>query len=247
MNYQLDELKKIIEESDNIVFFGGAGVSTESGIPDFRGTGGLYTNGTEDDEGLTPEEKIHIDYLCLNPKGFFEYYKENLIYSDAEPNDGHYALARLEEKGKLKAIVTQNIDGLHQKAGSKKVYELHGTVEKNYCSICGKSFGVDYVLESYPVPYCDECDGIVRPDVVLYGEGLDQRVWEEAEKAIEECDTLIIAGTSLTVYPACLLVDSFKGENLIIINMSPTLKDGEAKLVINEPVGEALKYATKDI
>ena len=239
----IEMLRNIIDNSENIVFFGGAGVSTESGIPDFRGNGGLYTKESDD---VSPEEKLHISYLKANPSGFYEYYKNNMICTWAKPNDAHYMLANLEKEGKLKAVITQNIDGLHQMAGSQRVIELHGTVHKNYCMDCGTNYPLDYVLESDGVPYCEKCGGVVRPDVVMYGEGLDAKAWYEAEEAIYNCDTLIVGGTSLTVYPACTLVDNYEGEHLIIINKTPTPKDSDAELVINEPIGKTLKEALQE-
>ena len=236
-------LKEIIENSESIVFFGGAGVSTESGIPDFRSAKGLYNQ--EQDDGISPEEKLHINYLTYDPEGFFQYYKSNMICTWAKPNDAHYALAELEKQGKLTAVVTQNIDGLHQMAGSEVVYELHGTVHKNYCMSCGREYPLEYVTEAQGVPYCS-CGGIVRPDVVLYGEGLNSQIWYDAAEAISTADTLIVAGTSLTVYPACTLLDYFHGEHLIIINKSPTAKDGYAELLINEPVAQTLKSVVFD-
>ena len=238
----IEYLKEIIKNSESIVFFGGAGVSTESGIPDFRGTGGLYNDGADDD-GITPEEKLHISYLASNPKGFYDFYKSNMLFSWAEPNDAHIALTQLEKEGKLSMVVTQNIDGLHQKAGSENVKELHGSVLKNYCVKCGKKYDIDFIMESEGVPYCTECGSLVRPDVVMYGEGLDTGVWYDAAEAIAQCDTLIVAGTSLTVSPACDMIDYFQGEHLIIINKTPTPRDGDAELVINEPVGEVLREA----
>lgn len=241
----IELLREIIENSESIVFFGGAGVSTESGIPDFRGTGGLY-NEDADDEGMTPEEKLHISYLVSNPKGFYEFYKSNMIFPFAEPNDAHIALARLENEGKLTMVVTQNIDGLHQRAGSENVAELHGSVLRNYCVKCGEKYDLDFIMESEGVPHCTKCGSLVRPDVVMYGEGLDTEVWYDAAEAIARCDTLIVAGTSLTVSPACDMIDYFQGEHLIIINKTPTPRDGDAELVINEPVGEVLKQAILD-
>lgn len=233
----IEMLKEIIENSEKIVFFGGAGVSTESGIPDFRSAGGLYNQ--EEEDGVSPEEKLHINYLLGNPQGFYNYYKSNMICTWAKPNDAHYALAKLEQMGKLSAVVTQNIDGLHQMAGSQTVYELHGTVHKNYCVNCGKEYPLDYVTEADGVPHCS-CGGIVRPDVVMYGEGLNAKTWYDAAEAINTADTLIVAGTSLTVYPAASLIDYFEGEHLIIINKSSTSRDSEAELVIDEPVGKVL-------
>ena len=236
---EADELREIIENSESIVFFGGAGVSTESGIPDFRGNDGLYTQAEEDE--MSPEEKLHIEYLMSNPQGFYEFYKRKMLTPWAEPNDAHKVLAQLEKSGKLRAVITQNIDGLHQKAGSEEVLELHGSTQRNYCVVCGKKFNLDYILEHDGVPRCDSCGGLVRPDVVMYGEPLDAHVWYEASNAIYECDTLIVAGTSLTVAPACSIIDYYQGDKLVIINKTPTPMDGEACLVIDKPVGEVLK------
>lgn len=238
----IERLKEIIDRSESIVFFGGAGVSTESGIPDFRSAGGLYNQ--DEDDGVSPEEKLHISYLTGNPEGFYRYYRENMICTWAKPNDAHRALARLEQMGKLTAVITQNIDGLHQMAGSQTVYELHGTVHKNYCMKCGKEYPLEHITDTSGVPRCS-CGGIVRPDVVLYGEGLDSWTWYDAAEAINTAHTLIVAGTSLTVHPAAGLIDYFEGEHLIIVNKSPTPKDGDAELVINEPVGQVLGEIVK--
>ena len=240
-DYEL--LRDIIDKSESVVFFGGAGVSTESGIPDFRGNGGLYTKHEED---IPPEEKLHISYLMSNPDGFYKYYKNNMICTWARPNDAHIMLSQLEKEDKLKAVITQNIDGLHQMAGSKHVIELHGSIHRNYCVRCGEKYTLDYVLEKEGAPYCEKCGGLVRPDVVMYGEGLDAVAWQEAEEAIYNCETLIIGGTSMTVYPACTLVDAYQGEHLVIINKTPTSKDADAELVINEPIGQVLKEALSD-
>ena len=240
-----ERLKDILLNAENVVFFGGAGVSTGSGIPDFRSASGLYNS--DEDYGESPENILHVSYMNVNPQGFYEYYKRNMVYPYAEPNDAHYALAELEKLGKLKAVITQNIDGLHQKAGSKKVYELHGSVERNYCVRCGKEHTLDYVLESDGVPRCCKCGGMVRPDVVMYGEALPWDVWTDAEEAISECDVLIVGGTSLTVNPAASLVSAYEGEHLVIINLSPTSYDGLAELIIREPVEEVLGAVIGDI
>ncbi len=240
-----ERLKDILLNAENVVFFGGAGVSTGSGIPDFRSASGLYNS--DEDYGESPENILHVSYMNVNPQGFYEYYKRNMVYPYAEPNDAHYALAELEKLGKLKAVITQNIDGLHQKAGSKKVYELHGSVGRNYCVRCGKEHTLDYVLESDGVPRCCKCGGMVRPDVVMYGEALPWDVWTDAEEAISECDVLIVGGTSLTVNPAASLVSAYEGEHLVIINLSPTSYDGLAELIIREPVEEVLGAVIGDI
>jgi NAD-dependent deacetylase len=235
----IQEIKKIISEAENIVFFGGAGVSTDSGIPDFRGNGGLYTDVEEFDE--EPETILSATYLHRYPSRFYRYYRNHMVYPYAEPNDAHYALARLEEQGKLSAVITQNIDGLHQAAGSRNVIELHGSTRKNYCIRCGKQYGLSYVLEFDDIPRCSECNAVVRPDVVLYGESLDNEAFSRAEEAIYTADVLIVGGTSLTVFPAASLVDEFVGEHLIIINKSPTPYDEYAEYVIREPISEVME------
>lgn len=241
----IDKLKKIIDESDNIVFFGGAGVSTESNIPDFRSEAGLYS--AQAAYGRSPEEMLSHTFFMNHTDIFYDYYKGNLIYKDAQPNKAHKALAKLEEMGKLKAVVTQNIDGLHQLAGSKCVYELHGSVLRNNCMDCGKSFELDYLLDENncenKIPKCDKCGGTVKPDVVLYEEMLDEYQINGAVNAIANADTLIVGGTSLVVYPAAGLIQYFKGKNLVLINKSKTQYDDRADLVINEAIGEVLGKA----
>lgn len=239
MDEKIKALKKIIDESSNIVFFGGAGVSTESGIPDFRSANGLYNQ----DLGRTvsPEEMISHTFYVNHPEQFFEFYRDKLIYENAKPNYCHKALAELEKQGKVKAIVTQNIDGLHQKAGSKTVWELHGSTLRNYCEKCHKFYGLDKVLETKGVPVCDVCGGRVKPDVVLYEEGLDGSVIDGAVRAISAADTLIVGGTTLIVYPAAGLIHYFHGKNIVLINMSATSADSSANLVIREPIGEVFK------
>ena len=239
MNEKIKELKRIIDESNNIVFFGGAGVSTESGIPDFRSANGLYNQdlGRE----VSPEEMISHTFYVNHPEQFFEFYRDKLIYEDAEPNACHKALAELEKQGKVKAVVTQNIDGLHQKAGSKVVYELHGSTLRNYCENCGTYYGIEKVTGTDGVPRCDKCGGTVKPDVVLYEEGLDSDVIDGAVRAISEADTLIIGGTTLIVYPAAGFIHYFRGKNLVLINMSETSADGNADLVIREPIGKVFE------
>ena len=239
MDNEIKQLKSIIDESQNIVFFGGAGVSTESGIPDFRSANGIYNQdlGRE----VSPEEMISHTFYVRHPEDFFAFYKDKLVYPDAEPNDCHKALARLEAMGKLKAVVTQNIDGLHQKAGSKVVYELHGSTLRNYCENCHAFYDEKFVLASDGVPKCSKCGGRVKPDVVLYEEGLDDAVVEGAINAISKADTLIIGGTTLIVYPAAGLIHYFHGKNLVLINKSRTQADSMADLVINENIGEVFK------
>ena len=234
---KIDILQKIIDDSDNIVFFGGAGVSTESGIPDFRSESGIFKS--LEKYGDTPENLVSHTYYMDHTEEFFEYYKDNLVFKDAEPNPAHLKLAELENAGKLKAVITQNIDGLHQKAGSKEVLELHGSIHRNYCQICQKEYGLDYILESDSIPRC-ECGGIVKPDVVLYEEPLNNAILSFAIDYISHADTLIIGGTSLVVYPAAGLINYFNGKYLVLINKSETPYDDLASLVINEAIGETL-------
>lgn len=239
MKKEIEQLKNIIDESSNIVFFGGAGVSTESGIPDFRSANGIYNMdlGRE----VSPEEMISHSFYMRHTKDFYEFYKDKLIYEDAQPNACHKALAELEKQGKVKAVVTQNIDGLHQLAGSKVVYELHGSVLRNYCEKCHAFYGVKKVLDSEGVPYCDKCGGRIKPDVVLYEEGLDQNVIDGAVNAIAAADTLIVGGTTLIVYPAAGLIRYFRGKHLVLINMTPTSADSSADLVIRDKIGEVFR------
>ncbi|MBQ5954594.1 MAG: NAD-dependent protein deacylase [Firmicutes bacterium] len=237
-----ERLKKIIDESDNIVFFGGAGVSTESNIPDFRSEKGLYKAKTE--YGMSPEEMISHSFFVNHTETFFDYYKKNLIYPDAKPNKAHRALAKLEAQGKLKAVVTQNIDGLHQMAGNKKVYELHGSVLRNYCMKCHQFYDLDYIMDEYHckgnVPICPVCGGIIKPDVVLYEEMLDEDCINKAVSAISKADTLIIGGTSLVVYPAAGFVRYFRGNHLVLINKQETPYDSHADLVIHDSIGKVM-------
>lgn len=244
-----DELKKLIESSNNIVFFGGAGVSTESNIPDFRSESGLYK--AQQSYGHSPETMLSCDFFYSDTETFYRYYKENLIYQDAIPNPAHIGLAKLEEMGKLKAIITQNIDGLHQKSGSKNVFELHGSVLKNTCTSCKAHFDLDYVMDIAhagrhgniisDIPVCDKCGSIVKPDVVLYGEALDDAVVTGAVNAIEKADLLIVGGTSLAVYPAAGLINYFHGNNIVLINKDKTPFDARASLVIHAPIGEVFR------
>ncbi len=233
----IKELQKIIDYSDNIVFFGGAGVSTESGIPDFRSESGIFKS--LEKYGASPEQLVSHSYYLSNTEEFFRYYKENLVFKDAEPNPAHLKLAELEKAGKLKAVITQNIDGLHQKAGSKNVLELHGSIHRNYCEFCHEEYGLDYILNSDGIPRC-ECGGIVKPDVVLYEEPLNNEVLNSSVNYISNADTLIIGGTSLVVYPAAGLINYFNGSKLVLINKSETPYDSLASLVINEAIGETL-------
>lgn len=229
-------LKELIDTYQNIVFFGGAGVSTESGIPDFRSVDGLYNEIYD----YPPETIISHSFFVKNPKEFFRFYKNKMIYPNAAPNVTHKALAHLEQQGKVKAVVTQNIDGLHQMAGSKCVYELHGSVHRNYCMNCGKFFGLDAVLEADGVPKCS-CGGTIKPDVVLYEEGLDGQTVSGAIAAIQNADLLVVGGTSLTVYPAAGMIDYFRGDKLILINKTVTPFDSRADIVINESLGSVFK------
>lgn len=235
-----DQLKTIIKNTTNIVFFGGAGVSTESCIPDFRSKDGLYTIKT--DLKFPPEIILSHTFFMNNTEDFFQFYKSNMIFQNVVPNDAHITLTKLEEENKLKAIITQNIDGLHQMANSKKVYELHGSVHRNYCMTCNKFFDSNYIINSKTIiPKCDACDGIIKPDVVLYEESLDMDILEQSIKAISAADTLIVGGTSLVVYPAANLIKYFKGSNLVLINKSSTPYDTQANLVINDSIGKVLK------
>lgn len=241
-------LKELIKKSKRVVFFGGAGVSTESGIPDFRSENGLYQARTK--YGHSPEEMLSNSFFMNNTETFYDYYKSNMLYPDVKPNKAHYALAALEEKGKLKAVITQNIDGLHQLAGSKKVFELHGSVLRNHCTRCHTTYCREYIIKpessnpaKYPgssIPRCIKCGGIIKPDVVLYEEPLDQDVMERSIDAISNADMLIVGGTSLVVYPAAGLIHYFHGSNLVLINKSETPYDQQANLVIHDAIGEVL-------
>lgn len=228
---KLEKLKQWIDESSRIVFFGGAGVSTESGIPDFRSVDGLYNQKYQ----YPPETILSHTFYQRRTEEFFEFYRDKMLYPEAQPNGAHLALARLEQMGKLKAVITQNIDGLHQAAGSKKVLELHGSVLRNYCTRCHKFYDVDHILHSEGIPRC-ECGGVIKPDVVLYEEGLDSMTLNEAIRCIRQADMLIVGGTSLTVYPAAGLVDDYRGSKLVLINKSITLLDDWANLLINGPI-----------
>ena len=228
-------LQKWIEESSNIVFFGGAGVSTESGIPDFRSTDGLYNQQYD----YPPETIISHSFYVKKPKEFYRFYKNKMLFPEAKPNRAHMALAKLEREGKVKAVVTQNIDGLHQAAGNREVLELHGSVHRNYCTRCGRFYSLDDILKADGVPVCD-CGGVIKPDVVLYEEGLDQDVIQRSVEYISRADVLIIGGTSLTVYPAAGLIDYYRGSKLVLINKSVTSRDGQADLVICDSIGKVL-------
>lgn len=233
MNNNIETFVKWISESDNIVFFGGAGVSTESGIPDFRSPDGLYNQKYK----YPPETIISHSFYLRNPEEFYRFYKDKMIYPEAEPSITHKALAKLEEEGKLKGVITQNIDGLHQKAGSKNVIELHGSVLRNYCSRCHKFYGVDKILESDGIPRCD-CGGIIKPDVVLYEEGLNEADIDNAVKLIKEADILIVGGTSLGVYPAAGLINYYTKDKLILVNKTATPYDQRADLLIRDELGK---------
>ena len=228
-----ETLKKWLAESNNIVFFGGAGVSTESKIPDFRSTDGLYNQ----QYAYPPETILSHTFYMKRTDEFYRFYRNKMLFPDAEPNRAHKALAKLEAEGRLKAVVTQNIDGLHQKAGSKEVLELHGSVLRNYCESCGRFYDVDYIINSEGVPHC-ECSGSIKPDVVLYEEGLSQEVLQKSVDYISHADVLIIGGTSLAVYPAAGLIDYYRGNKLILVNKTPTPKDKMANLVVYGSIGE---------
>lgn len=233
---KVQKLQEIIDESQRIVFFGGAGVSTESGIPDFRSVDGLYHQKFK----YPPEVMLSHTFFMQNTWDFFDFYKNRVIPADPKPNAAHLKLAELEKAGKLIGVVTQNIDGLHQAAGSEKVYELHGSVLRNYCMNCGKFFDFKYIMDASGIPECDVCGGTVKPDVVLYEEGLDNDTVVGAVNAISSADTLIVAGTSLVVYPAAGLLQYFRGKWLVLINRDPTPADASANLVIHDKVGEVL-------
>lgn len=241
MENKIEQLSKILKESNNIVFFGGAGMSTESGIPDFRSSNGLWNEKLK--INFTPEQLVSHSFFVRYPEEFFEFYKSKLIYPEAKPNAGHLALAELEKMGKLKAIVTQNIDGLHQMAGSKNVFELHGSVHRNYCTKCNEFYDADFIMNSKGIPTCRKCGGGVKPDVVLYEECLDEDTINGAVSAIEKADTLIIGGTSLVVYPAAGLINYFRGKNLVLINKSSTSADAKATLTIHDSIGKVLGKA----
>lgn len=238
---RIETLGRWIADSDNIVFFGGAGISTESGIPDFRSVDGLYNQKYD----YPPETIISHDFFCNNVSEFYRFYKDKMICLDAKPNKAHIALAEMEKCGKLKAVVTQNIDGLHQAAGSRNVYELHGSIHRNYCVSCGKLFDAEYVKHSDGIPSCSECGHLIKPDVVLYGEGLDNGIVTGAINAISGADMLIVGGTSLVVYPANSLINYFRGRRIVLINKSSTDYDSRADLLINDSIGKVLDGACR--
>ncbi|MDD5953430.1 MAG: NAD-dependent protein deacylase [Oscillospiraceae bacterium] len=233
---EIEVLQKIIDNSHRIVFFGGAGVSTESGIPDFRSADGIYHQSCK----YSPEEVVSHSFFLQNPEAFYAFYKEKMMCLNAKPNAAHLKLAELERAGKLSAIVTQNIDGLHQAAGSKTVYELHGSIHRNYCMNCHAFYDAAYVKHSVGIPRCERCGGMIKPDIVLYEEGLDEQVIADAIYAISRADTLLIGGTSLVVYPAAGFIDYFNGDHLVVINKSETGRSVQADLTISAPIGEIL-------
>ena len=230
---EMERLRKIVDESDNIVFFGGAGVSTESGIPDFRSTDGLYHQQYD----YPPETILSHTFFVRKPEEFFRFYRDKMLALDAKPNAAHEKLAQWEREGKLKAVITQNIDGLHQAAGSRKVLELHGSVLRNYCMKCGRFYDARFVQSREGIPRCD-CDGVIKPDVVLYEESLDMETMQEAAACIRQADVLIVGGTSLVVYPAAGLIDYYRGNKLVLINRTPTGRDDMADLVVSGSIGE---------
>ena len=239
LSIENEKLKSIIQNTNNIVFLGGAGVSTESNIPDFRSSTGLYK--TKNNFEYPPETMLSHSFFIKHPEDFYEFYKAKMIYKSAKPNAAHLALSELEKLGKLKAVITQNIDGLHQAAGSINVLELHGSVHRNYCTHCNKFFDLEYILNSSSVPKCDVCNSIVKPDVVLYEENLNMDILNKAISYIQNSEVLIIGGTSLNVYPAASLIQYFNGNKLILINKSTTSFDSKADLVIHESIGKTLK------
>lgn len=241
MTQELETLKEWIKQCENIVFFGGAGVSTESSIPDFRSTDGLY----HQEYAYPPETILSHSFYRKNPEEFYRFYHKKMLYPNAQPNDAHKALAKLENMGKLRAVITQNIDGLHQKAGSREVLELHGSVLRNYCEGCGKSYGLDAIVQAEGVPRCS-CGSIIKPDVVLYEEGLDQNILNRSVSHIRNADLLIVGGTSLTVYPAAGLIDYYTGNKLVVINKTPTPRDGYADLLIADSIGKVFREVMSD-
>lgn len=239
MGQDVEKLQELIDQHDRIVFFGGAGVSTESGIPDFRSVDGLYNQKYD----YPPETILSHTFFMRHPEEFYRFYRDKMLALDAKPNAAHKKLSELEAAGKLTGVVTQNIDGLHQAAGSKKIYEIHGSIHRNYCQKCGKFYDAAYVKNSKGVPHC-ECGGVIKPDVVLYEESLDENMIDKSIRAISQADTLIIGGTSLVVYPAAGFVDYFRGKHLVVINKSDTAKSVRAELTITAPIGEVLSQIT---
>ena len=239
--YDVERVKEILLSSEHAVFFGGAGVSTDSGIPDFRGNAGLY-----DSEEESNEYYLSRECLMREPDKFFQFFRNNMVFQNAEPNDAHFAIARLEERGLIKAVITQNIDGLHQKAGSQRVIELHGTANRYYCTRCGKVYSDEVLSAQDYIPRCEVCSSLVRPDVTLYGESLDGFNYADAEEEISRADVLIVGGSSLVVNPAASLIDSFQGEHLIIINYSPTPYDGLAEHVIRDSISDVFNILAEE-
>ena len=239
--YDVERVKEILLSSEHAVFFGGAGVSTDSGIPDFRGNGGLY-----DSEEESNEYYLSRECLMREPDKFFQFFRNNMVFQNAEPNDTHFAIARLEERGLIKTVITQNIDGLHQKAGSQRVIELHGTANRYYCTRCGKVYSDEVLSAQDYIPRCEVCSSLVRPDVTLYGESLDGFNYADAEEEISRADVLIVGGSSLVVNPAASLIDSFQGEHLIIINYSPTPYDGLAEHVIRDSISDVFNILAEE-
>lgn len=231
----LETLKKWVEESRSIVFFGGAGVSTESGIPDFRGVDGLYRQ----KYAYPPETILSHEFLLQHPEEFYRFYREKILILNARPNPAHEKLAQWEREGRLRAVITQNIDGLHQAAGSKRVLELHGSIHRNHCTRCGKAYTAEQIAATTGVPRC-ECGGTIRPDVVLYGESLDEKVLRASMDALAHADLLIVGGTSLSVYPAAGLIDLYPGDRLALLNRTPTPRDSRANLILREPIGQIM-------
>lgn len=245
MEKKIHQFAEIIKHNKRIVFFGGAGVSTESGLKDYRSKDGIYN--TYNKYGIPPEEILSIDFFCENPQVFYDFYREYFICK-AEPNSAHLAVAELEKYGKQITVITQNVDGLHQKAGSKNVLELHGSANKYSCCSCGKNYGVEYIADTLkPIPLCEKCGGVVRPYVTLYGEGLNEFVVERAIRAICEADVLIIGGTSLTVYPAASFINYFQGNSLVVVNMEKTISDANADLVFHERIGRVMSMLTAEL
>lgn len=240
----IEKLKEIINASNNIIFFGGAGTSTESNIPDFRSEAGIYKTNSG---SYPPEVMLSHTFFMENTDEFYEFYRSKMIYKDARPNFTHFALSKLEKMGKLEAILTQNIDGLHQLAGSTNVLEIHGSIYKNYCLNCGKKFDLDYIINSYTiVPKCDDCNGIIRPDVVLYEEQLNMDIWNKAIYYVSKADVFIIGGTSLVVYPAASLLEYYNGNKLILINKSSTPYDNKATFAIHDSLGKVFSLLVDD-
>lgn len=241
----MDKLINIVKEAKRIVFFGGAGVSTESGIPDFRSAGGVFKKKKYD---FAPEFIVSHEYFYMDTASFYDFYYNEMVFPSAKPNAAHYGLAELEARGKLSAVITQNIDGLHQKAGSKKVLELHGSIHRNYCLKCHKFYALEDIMKQKGVPHCNcQSKGIIKPDVVLYGEGLDYDVIDQTIQEIQNADVLIIGGTSLNVYPAASFIHYFKGKHLVLINKTPTSMDHLADVIIREPIGEVFETLMKQL